>query len=910
MIHFKSPDRLTGQEAIEFQVMPDLTGLGASESAEDKSVASKGMADVLRQLLLDEKQHDTKRRKITNSKDFGAMLRKERLTNKEFIVRADNGLRHTLGLPLSTFLPCNRLGPLQENERREREYNEDGEPRVVRYAADGRAVVEMASEHLEALSLPKIHIAVDLGVGHSAWWWCLHGLGLRATHTWDVCHRIMNDKDSALEEAGLTILRQELRTCLRVRQGPFKPGGANHRTITEASSEFFDLSNEHSLLWQILYDDVVENFFPDDADIGSEQHIKKTFDWARSFLLKAGTGGDHKDNRWFSFETKSRRMIPSIPLLLLPLVWLGTRREWWSVSKCPLVSRVDVVGKDGLEQPLPGEEQPAVLIEEAGADASAPARAAASAEEAAAAAAQEGDDGATTGGPSHTRVSVAQARAEARKRRQACSSTLMYCTNVFCRRLDMRLWRVMAYIAAPLEAFFNEELLPRLKSRLGTQSLHLDFSLGFFSDLGMKQLKYMISEDLASKLQFAKPERHPHNIEINQDKSVADVVFVYTRHLVGMNMLTGWYYSAPPFIFQRLAGGGAGARDAALTALQKLWNAFQTVERTSVGDKRCRAWVRNLAWPLQQWVMEVLLMLWACDFQRVPQQLFDDIVKYSRSLLSTLANENLHNKARGVQSLNRKGGFSPENFWHTSFSGSNVLEEMGRAPMKLTPTARRIAPYSVGDHVYDYVDNACSLEQAALDDLTSPAPTWPTYNIIGLHSIGVSTQLLLATDGSWDKIDIAWLSLLFQPGSLVLKRTNLEWDQGKIAYLVLLATAQGAVAKRVRLKSHGEEKVVDFEEHKDEPITFIHVEDTDEWRAREIIATPPSIDTGEFIFSTLNRVQAFGFENSIFGGGQTSSLDNSIRILRAEYSGVRITRAQTPEGQLLIFRRSESETCG
>ena len=166
------------------------------------------------------------------------------------------------------------------------------------------------------------------------------------------------------------------------------------------------------------------------------EHIRKVYEWSRSTLCTTGKGDDHKGSRWHSFEAKSRRMIPTSRLLLIPLTWLGLRRGWWQRKTCPLAMRdcAEVQAIDTSDEALPGEgaEEP-----------KAPEEALVAVDPVENPPEAHDGDGDPEGGPSTARVSVVTARAVAGARRKACSSTLMFAGALFCRTLGMRLWSIL-----------------------------------------------------------------------------------------------------------------------------------------------------------------------------------------------------------------------------------------------------------------------------------------------------------------------------------------------------------------------------------------------------------------------------------------------------------------------------------
>ena len=157
-------------------------------------------------------------------------------------------------------------GPMQ---RRMRIEGPDGSSRLVipRFWDD-------ASSHV-----PACHMASDCGaVGRPGAKFLIYSHGVRGTHRGDLAHNIISKKTSAENGVGLTIIRLEYKAFLALREGPFRPGGANHGLLQGLSTEFFKRCDHNTVIFVEAFDDIVRSMGWGAVDHGSDRHRKEVFE--------------------------------------------------------------------------------------------------------------------------------------------------------------------------------------------------------------------------------------------------------------------------------------------------------------------------------------------------------------------------------------------------------------------------------------------------------------------------------------------------------------------------------------------------------------------------------------------------------------------------------------------------------
>ena len=224
--------------------------------------------------------------------------------------------------------------------------------------------------------------------------WLVNGLKVRGSICWDIFHRLQCDLQDACSSAGLTIIRLEMATVLGLRRGPWGKEG-NHDVLLGAAKEMFGTLSPQSVLLEVFYEELCVDLQELGPDVGTEEHYAKVWKLCEDKLVGASVGYAPKQSRWWAVECQARHQKPTRTMLSMLLTFVGFRRGWWkNLDQCPQLAGVmqhaDIAeGADpnpvGLE-PLEGAV--AKPVGESDADA-----------------------------PSAAKVSIAQGRAEMRRRR-------------------------------------------------------------------------------------------------------------------------------------------------------------------------------------------------------------------------------------------------------------------------------------------------------------------------------------------------------------------------------------------------------------------------------------------------------------------------------------------------------------
>ena len=759
-----------------------------------------------------------------------------RMANVEWVCCFDNALRKGTGLGLTHFKSAHRILPLGVGQRHyyvasggaDPENPEQPPRRCCVEAEDGRRwyaapVMLKGTQRYQ----PTLHMCTDLGpIGFPAANWLVHKVGLRSTLTFDMLHRRMCDLDDAVNSAGLRILKLELKTVLKIRQGPFLPGGANHSILRSSAEEMFSLTDwQNNLVYELLYDSIVaEGGYETQGGgkVGSDEHKAYVWEVTKTILTKDTKGDNTKTSRWWNFEQNSESFQQKRSMTLLNLIYLGFRRKWWqSYSQCPLNrTQVHEVQDDGDDIDVNGGA----------------------------------DDGADDGGhadgvegPSTGKVSGSMARAEVQRRRQQTVNTLHFATSRLCVDVNMRLWKALVFVPAELQKNFMSELVPGFKTQQGVRNLLCSIAQG--ADMGVMRasLHWFESPDFASGLGFSLSSKKRD--EVIEDSTVAECSWKLLLHMIGNCMVSTQYFMTPPQCFVMLSSPDPEVRAKWVQRCKAWWESLCMLDEACKTVKEACDFRSAMLWPLQQWASEVFITLADYGWERVPQWLQDECHAYSLAHSSTLIVENLGNACRSAIKQSPSGRFSARAIWHTLKTSATCVEH-DRPPVVPTQAARSIAQPKLPKHVFSYQDNGISLGTETLKTLTQAVPTWPALSAASLKASSMASLLLERTAGNWDHIRMAWLSQLLPEGCLVTHTKE------KAMLVVMHVSQWGFLGWRVTLSAYHGLKVVRWGPDGADSLQFRFVADPTEWLVAPLTVHTPCTEKHETTVSAGHLVVA------------------------------------------------------
>ena len=266
------------------------------------------------------------------------------MANRQWLARVDFGMSIVRSHGLSVFVPRRRPTALQHGETLYFAEIPDGSGHTRMRAclenpSTGErwlALPENVDEHGN-IDSPTWHVNADFGsVGFPGLVFLKNGLGLRMTAIPDRLHQLMCCWSGGVADANLMLKRLEFKPLCDLRFGPFGRQG-HHSTLTECAKEFFAAQTYKSPLFQLFYDNIVEDLGDDDPSLGSEAHQRGVFERVKAELVGARQGARVREGRWWNLEARGMAVLENKSALLMLLVYLGFQRRWWtSFSESPL----------------------------------------------------------------------------------------------------------------------------------------------------------------------------------------------------------------------------------------------------------------------------------------------------------------------------------------------------------------------------------------------------------------------------------------------------------------------------------------------------------------------------------------------------------------------------------------------
>eukprot|EP00971_Amphidinium_carterae_P339321 6477055-Amphidinium_carterae.1 len=732
-----------------------------------------------------------------NTNEWLAAMTAARKSNRSFVRSVESSLVAGLGWGLKEFQPARRVGGLPTGAKRyvAQMPQHDGThaARSCISHPGGERYIEVPRKYVQGeLCRPVLHIAADQGPGSmGAYLWMKTGLRLRCSLSFDLFHRVSNDWRSGNKTGSLNLLMLEFKTYTGMRHGPWKREGT-HQLLQELAREYFALSGEGVAdpLFHLMYDSILGDN-PELASAphaGSPEHIQEVWEWSKVQMLGAGIGERDDLSRWWAWEQQSRRVRPLRSLTLMLLCYLGMKRKWWRSAAEPLMGWMGS-GGDTAEEPLPGEgcKDEEEKIDEEEDDEAHPDDA--------------GDwqvDGART---------VSKARTEVQKRRNTVQ-TLKYLTTLLADETRLRVWTGMIELPIPLERWFAGAIR-EVKSRKGVKELHLRLCRLELHGIAASVLRRFLSVEFASLIGMKAWSGSPRTQHLQrQDHTVAEALWEGACHACGRVALTSLSYSVPPVCLLKLLSEDASEVKGGLEDMERSWNALILMEETALVNKDAAAFVKNLTVPADTWYRELMVFCFEVGFQHVPEIVKRELEHYAETAFSSLLVECSFNVLRDKASKNRGGKMDPATAWHV-LSHGGLLPAFDRPHMVPPPEAVSANDGQLPSGLHEGLAVAPSLPETVFDELTTRKPDWPTLSPDSYTQIPMAWHLLKHCGGEWSKMQLCWLSLLLEPGCLILD------GETKKAYLVLHVCQYGFLcirtpvqtSREVRIASDGESQI-------------------------------------------------------------------------------------------------------
>eukprot|EP00971_Amphidinium_carterae_P058209 1151245-Amphidinium_carterae.1 len=635
---------------------------------------------------------------------------------------------------------------------------------------------------------------------------------LRVTLNWDWCHRICNDWSLALNHSGLQLCRLEYKLVTCGKFGPFG-GSKNHWLIKGASNDFFTKFDHRSWLWQIIYDRIciADPGLCRHPEFGQESHEKIVFEECRESLSGSTMDGPTQLGRWWNMEHKSMAIGRQRFHLLLALTHLGFQQKWWSgAAECPLFSKsTRYLANEGEHVDI---EQETCIGEHAG---------------------EQLEEAPAPGVSALETTTVSRARDTAASRR--VKNILQEMTHLLADDVGVYLWQGLSHMIAPVEKAFSEEL-KRMRSLEG-----IAVTVRGFSDQSL--LRRMIADVLEW---FGSPEYAGACLPGGDDNGE------YTEHQQGQVAVVGSHlaqclwklvtelhvsalmFSQPPLQFVQLIDTDDSVVMRCLEEMRREFEWLERLEGSLDGGQHAdesRQLYNSLLAPHLQWHREVWLKCWECDWQAVPEDLKHQLQCYLRSHHSTLLVENSFNACRAHGKKSKTHREAGPALWNLSCYG-RTSSDFGRPVERHTSVDQAVNLRQLPHGLFTQGTCEASLTEGSMERLTQKKADWPLHTPTSLKQAAVAWELLKHKQGRISEMKDAWLSLLLEPGTLILDTKSKD----KGARLVTGVTQHGYFWIKPSINVKNKHVLFDDQSHK---LHFDVLERPDDWKVAEMTLLPP-----------------------------------------------------------------------
>ena len=318
-----------------------------------------------------------------------------------------------------------------------------------------------------------------------------------------------------------------------------------------------------------------------------------------------------------------------------------------------------------------------------------------------------------------------------------------------------------------------------------------------------------------------------------EDTMIAKVLFDTIRNQVSCELRHIRYHDRPPLKFTALLADES--RAATLVWCKELYEALLR----AMGDAREDPWLcsylTNMYFPQNLFVMETLTGLAETQFEHVPSDIREELVKLARNPSGSVVNENANRHLTSCSHDSPSGNLSRLSRWHRLLT-SNLAEEVDRKLPPLDPDTHFVKAKTVNPCVFEpgSVINDFSLGADVLDAMESKAA--PHLATAGYDSIPMKTDNIVTMAGRWDALKAGWLNLLVSPGTLLFH----SFRGLKDAKWVIHACEDGCYAIHVlcRRIAH-ERRFVEIDVDSVNLWEHVTLETYEDWWATELRCAPP-----------------------------------------------------------------------
>lgn len=480
-------------------------------------------------------------------------------------------------------------------------------------------------------------------------------VGLRGEQWKDWSHHRWNNALRCVHKMGLSKVKFERTMCLNLGYGPWH-GHSHWHTLREAFFEYHRSSSHQCPLLQLLIERIAKQRHRGElpSDFGTEDFAKRLWDDLPHSQYWGGIKNEVKLNRFFSFCGRSRELRPDEGVLLLSLLYIGINRRWFQgIDDTPLCSSPKALDfskiPEAARAPLSRTPASASSAQSSSASSSttAPSRGAVVSSSGAASVGGAGlaaSDRAVAAAASvapPAKTTMARSNDEVDNAARKIENTMHACRLSLANPAMERLAVLIDEVPRPLEVRHSLEMTT-LETQSGLLRWHCLMSNGEFTEPLVELARSLESPEVLRKMGFRDArEVHQDSAEMQEEGVMATIVASFVRMLIATELQSlRTFYDRPPGRFAALLHESEDARQFALEYCKQLFDALLFFEHQALEDRWIADYVSKLVWPANTWVRETLIGLSGCNFDRLPEDIAENLQHSFRGFGRTIAAEN------------------------------------------------------------------------------------------------------------------------------------------------------------------------------------------------------------------------------------------------------------------------------
>lgn len=263
-----------------------------------------------------------------------------------------------------------------------------------------------------------------------------------------------------------------------------------------------------------------------------------------------------------------------------------------------------------------------------------------------------------------------------------------------------------------------------------------------------------------------RPDDEPldqHDAEYATEMQMARTALHFVCNLKYDELSEGRMYSeVPPGVFGALVSSRDGDRQVAMRKLQGAWEVLQRAEANAHEDASLRSFVRDLVWPSQPWVREVMISASENAFRNLPKPCYEEVLPAARAFRTSKPVEDLFNGIRDAERVHKSNKLGRCSRWHKLWQ-SDVLPDCDRQRAEVSETDRVRAAAAIPTASFEARRNTFSLGAESLESFrtsegwAAPRPSdWPL--------VAQATSNTVECDGFFGRLRKSCWRCLWSPG--------------------------------------------------------------------------------------------------------------------------------------------------